>query len=294
MENNQKHEIEIDLKQIFGLLLSKALYIGVIGLVCAILAFSFFKFAATEKFTSTTQIFVIDKATDKLTSSDISMYSALSNDYIQLIQTRPVLEKVIAELGLDMNVETLKGKVTATKQGDSRIISISVIDESPVVAKRIADAVAKAAADQIYTVMDAELVNIVQPGNVPEDPSSPAVMRNTIIALILGVFVACAVIIIRYIMDDTIKTSEDVERYLGISVIGSIPIFGEEAMNDKRKKKRISLKNANSRIQNAKKNNVRLSENAVDIDMEETKKIDTEEINSNDKHNKTNKGKKVN
>ena len=65
-------------------------------------------------------------------------------------------------------------------------------------------------------------------------------------------------------------------------------------MNDKRKKKRISLKNANSRIQNAKKNNVRLSENAVDIDMEETKKIDTEEINSNDKYNKTNKGKKVN
>ena len=56
MENNQKHEIEIDLKQIFGLLLSKALYIGVIGVVCAILAFSFFKFAATEKFTSTTQI----------------------------------------------------------------------------------------------------------------------------------------------------------------------------------------------------------------------------------------------
>ena len=64
-------------------------------------------------------------------------------------------------------------------------------------------------------------------------------------------------------------------------------------INSRKKKKRITLKNANSRNQKAK-NNVRLSENAVDIDMEETKKIDTEEINSNDKYNKTNKGKKVN
>jgi hypothetical protein len=141
--------------------------------------------------------------------------------------------------------------------------------------------------------MDAELVNIVQPGNVPEAPSSPAVMRNTIIALILAVFATCAIIIIRYIMDDTIKTSEDVERYLGISVIGSIPIFGEEAMANRKKKKRITLKNANSRNQKAK-NNVRLSENAVDIDMDETKKIDTDEINNSNKNNKTNKGKKVN
>ncbi len=247
MENKQKHEIEIDLKQIFGLLVSKALYIGIIGFACAILAFSYYKFVATERFTSTTQIFVIDKDTDNINSSDINMYSALSNDYIQLIHTRPVLEKVIAELGLDMSVETLKGKVTATKQGDSRIISISVVDESPVVAKRIADAVAKAAADQIYAVMEAELVNIVQPGNVPENPSSPAVMRNTIIVLILAVFVTCAVIIIRYIMDDTIKTSEDVERYLGISVIGSIPVFGEEAIVDKGKKK-IGGKNPEKRL----------------------------------------------
>ena len=234
MEKNQKHEI--DLKQIFGLLLSKALYIGVIGVACAILAFSYFKFVATEKFVSTTQIFVIDKASDKLTASDITMYSALSSDYIQLIQTRPVLETVIAELGLDMSVDELKGKITATKQGDSRIISISVIDESPVVAKRIADAVAKAAADQIYTVMDAELVNIVQPGNVPEDPSSPAVFKNTAIVFIVAVFGVCAFFIIKNIMDDTIKTAEDVEKYLGISVIGSIPVFGEEATTDKKKK----------------------------------------------------------
>ena len=50
--NNNKHEIEIDIKQIFGLLLSKALYIGIVSAVCAILAFSYFQFMATEKYTS--------------------------------------------------------------------------------------------------------------------------------------------------------------------------------------------------------------------------------------------------
>ena len=262
--NNKKHEIEIDLKQIFGLLLSKALYIGIISVVCAILAFSYFQFMATEKYTSTTQIFVMDKSSDKVTSSDINMFSALSNDYLQLVQTRPVMEKVIAELGLDMSVDTLKGKVAATKQGDSRIISISVVDTSPVVAKRIADAVAKAAADQIYTVMEAELVNIVQPGNVPESPSSPAVMRNTLIAVILAVFVCCAVIIIRFIMDDTVKTAEDVEKYLGISVIGTIPLFGEDAELKNKKKAKAKAK--------AKKDETRLSA-SVKKEEEKGKKV---------------------
>lgn len=264
--NNKKHEIEIDLKQIFGLLLSNALYIGVISVVCAILAFSYFQFMATEKYTSTTQIFVMDKSSDKVTSSDINMFSALSNDYLQLVQTRPVMEKVIAELGLDMSVDTLKGKVAATKQGDSRIISISVVDTSPVVAKRIADAVAKAAADQIYTVMEAELVNIVQPGNVPESPSSPAVMRNTLIAVILAVFVCCAVIIIRFIMDDTVKTSEDVEKYLGISVIGTIPLFGEDAEAKNKNKKKFKP------MAKTKKDDTRLSV-SVNKDEEKGKKV---------------------
>lgn len=254
MENKQNSEIEIDLKQIFMLLIGRIWVIAIVGVVCAMITFTYYKFVATEQYTSTTQIFVIDKESDKLTSSDISMYSALSNDYLQLIQTRPVLEKVIAELGLDMKTEELSKKISATKEGDSRIISISVEDPSPIIAKRIADSIAKAAADQIYAVMEAELVNVVQPANVPESPSSPATMRNTIIAFIFGVFVTCAVIVVKFLLDDTITVAEDVEKYLGISVIGTIPLYGDEL-----------------EIKNKKKNNGKSKSNNVTKKPEEEK-----------------------
>lgn len=238
MEKNQNNENEIDLLQICMVLLGKIWVIFIVGVVCALAAFGYYNFIATKQYTSTTQIFVMDKESGNITSSDISVYSAVSNDYIKLIQTRPVLEKVIAELGLNMKTEQLSGAITATKEDDSRIISISVEDESPVVAKRIADAVAQATAEQIYDVMEAELVNVVQPGNVPESPSSPATTKNTIIAFMIGAVVTCIIIIIRFLLDDTIKVAEDVERYLDITVIGTIPVFGEGTDNSKSKKKK--------------------------------------------------------
>lgn len=239
MEKKNNNEIEIDLKQIFFLLLDRIGIIIAVGIVCAILAFTYFKFVAEEKYTSTTQIFIIDKQSDKLTSSDINVFAALSNDYIQLIQTDPVLNKVIAELGLDISTGALKNKINASKQGDSRIISIKVTDSSPIVAKRIADSVAKAAADRIYAVMEAEVVNVVQPGNIPESPSSPDTMRNTAIAFIAGAFVVCAFVVIRFLLDDTISTADDIEKYLEIPVIGNIPLYGEELeQKDKKKKKK--------------------------------------------------------
>lgn len=236
--NNSNKEIEIDLKQIFMVLLGKIGIIAAVGAVCAVIAFTYFNFIATEQYTSTTQIYIMDTESGVGSSSDVSMYTSLLDDCLQIIETNPVMDQVIAELGLDMTAEGLNGKVTAARAGTSRIISISVVDTSPVTAKRIADAVAGASAQKIEEVVGKELVNIVQPANMPTAPSSPATMRNTVIAFILGVFVTCAVIVIRFLLDDTIMTADDVEKYLGITVIGTIPLYGEEAELSRNKGKR--------------------------------------------------------
>ena len=107
---------------------------------------------------------------------------------------------------------------------DTRILSISVENESPKLAKEIADAVRESASVQITQITDADAVNMVEEGNLPKNPTSPNTMKNAMLGGILGIFLALGAIVLIYILDDTIKTPDDVERYLGLTVLTSIPI----------------------------------------------------------------------
>lgn len=240
--NNQNDSVEIDLKQLFFVLLSKLGYIVLTAAAFAVVAFLYFNFIAEKQYQSTTQIYVINKESDTITSSDVSVSTSLSNDYVVLITTRPVLDQVIAELGLGITTSQLEGKISASVVTDSRIISITVEDSSPIMAKRIVDCVAAVSAERICAVMNSEMVNVVQEGEVSEFPSSPSVMKNTILAGLIGMFLAGAVVIIRFMLNDTIMTPEDVEKYLGISVIGTIPVFDQENIgrSETEKKKKES------------------------------------------------------
>ena len=81
-----------------------------------------------------------------------------------------------------------------------------------------------AASDHIQNVMNTEAVNVVDEANIPDEPVSPSIKKNGLIGAIAGAFIAIVIIIIVYLTNDTIQTSEDVERYLGVSTLGIIPL----------------------------------------------------------------------
>ena len=128
-------------------------------------------------------------------------------------------------------------KVSVETSCDSRIVSISVTDEDPYTASEIANAVRDMAAEHIQSVMDIEAVNVVDTANIPNEKASPSLAKNGVIGGLLGVIIAMAAVIIIYLTNDTIKVEEDVERYLGLSVLGSIP-FSEKESRSKKKKSR--------------------------------------------------------
>ena len=127
------------------------------------------------------------------------------------------MEQVISQLQLDMSVDKLSGEITVSNTADTRILSISVENESPKLAKEIADAVRESASVQITQITDADAVNMVEEGNLPKNPTSPNTMKNAMLGGILGIFLALGAIVLIYILDDTIKTPDDVERYLGLT-----------------------------------------------------------------------------
>lgn len=232
-------EMEIDLWEVFLVLLGKLPLMIAVGLFTALVAFLYTKFVVTPTYESTTKIYILSKQNnDNVTYSDLQMGTQLTQDYAELIQSRFVLEEVIEQLGLKMEYSTLKGKVSVNTPTDTRIISITVTDANPVKAMRIANAIREASSVHIQNVMDIEAVNVAETANVPTTKAGPSVGRNTMLGGMLGVMVVAAIAVIAYLMNDTIKTSEDVERYLGLSTLAIIPLNEGEKKSRKRVRRR--------------------------------------------------------
>lgn len=232
-KQNQVDEIEIDLREVFLVLLGKAWLILLVGIFTAALAFGFSQFILEPVYESTTQIYILNKQdNDTVTYSDVQLGSQLTKDYAELIQSRFVLESVIEDLQLiDLDYEDMLKKVTVSTPTDTRILAITVEDTEPMLAMEMANSIREAAAVHIKNVMDIEAVNVVDTANLPIEKSGPSVLKWTLAGGAIGVLLVMAIVMIWYLTDDTIKTSDDVEKYLGLSTLALIPIEAREKKN---------------------------------------------------------------
>ena len=242
MDKRKDYEIEIDVKQIMYVILDKLAIIILFGIVCALVAFLYSKFYVTPQYTSKASIYIVNRADSASTTtySDTLSASNLAGDFEEMITTRKVLDEVIAGLGLDCSVYNLASRVNVKPAASSsRILYITVTDTDPYEAKRIADGIVEVAQKRSGDMMDVENVNKWDEGSLSTHPISPNVRRNVMMAFLAAVVAAIAVVLIRYALDDTFKRTEDVERKLGISVLGAIPYeSGKRKKAGKIKRKR--------------------------------------------------------
>lgn len=229
-KTERDNEIELDLKDLFMELVSFWQVIVLALALGAVIAFAVSRFLMTPQYEATSELYVLSKSTSITSLADIQTGTSLTNDYMVVVKGRPVLEQVIANLGLNETYRSLKNKVTLENPSNSRILMITVRDENPLVAKTIADKIAEVGADFIAMKMDQDAPTIIQYGYADGEPVSPNTMKNTVIGGFLGMLLAVAVIVLSYLFNDTIMTAEDVEKKLGLNVLGSLPL--EDAEDD--------------------------------------------------------------
>lgn len=247
-ERKDADAIEIDLLELLSVLLGQVWLILGVGLMTALIAFAFSRFVVEPTYESTTKIYILNKDENtSVTYTDVQLGSQLTKDYAELINSRYVLEEVIQSLGLDMEYKGLQGKVSVSTPDGTRVIYITVRDNDPVTAMNIANSVREAASRHIENVMDIDAVNVVETANMPTRKSSPSCTRWTLIGGILGGLLVCAVLLIRFMMDDTIKSSEDVEKYLGLTTLALIPMQEDGTEKKTKRKKKSRLSNAEGR-----------------------------------------------
>ena len=216
--------LEVNVGEIILVLLRNWWIILLCGIVTASAFLVGTKLLITPRYQSVTKIFVLSQQdVNYLTSTDIQLSSYLTRDYAELIKSRTVALEVIDRLDLSMSPEALMGQVTVQTKSDTRIVTIIVQNEDPKLAQELANVIREVSARQIVDVMGVEAVNMVDEANLPVAPSSPNVRNNFLMGGSWGVLLAIAFILIRYLLNDTIKNDEDVERYLNLNVLASIP-----------------------------------------------------------------------
>lgn len=234
---NNDNEMEIDLIELAIQLINNWMMIGLITLLAAVIGFTTSRFLITPQYESTSQLYVLSKSTSLTSLADIQMGTSLTNDYLVVVTGRPVLEQVAQDLNLEMEYIQLKEIVSVSNPTNSRILNITVKHPDPYTAKAIADEIADVSAKFIAQKMDQDPPTVIQYGYADGKPVSPSVGKNTLIGGLLGFLLASAIVIVTYLLDDSIMNAEDVEKKLGVNVLGSLPLTEEEYDGEKRKKK---------------------------------------------------------
>ena len=226
----------IDLFEVFQVIWHWLWLIVLVALACGTAAYAFSKFVLPEEFESTTKIYVLDKSgaggtNSQSTYSDLQVGMQLTKDYVELIKSRTVLEAVMKDNHLDQTYtyEQFAETVNVQTPADTRIVTITVTNHDPALAQKLADDIRKRSSELIINTMQIDAVNTYEKANYPDRKSAPSCSRWAVVAALIGAIAVSAIVIVRYLLDDTIKTSDDVEKYLGLSNLAMIP-FDESVM----------------------------------------------------------------
>ena len=216
-------EIEIDLLELFYALRHRWWAILLALVIGAGAAGVYTKKLIAPHYQSTSMVYVLSKETTLASLADLQIGSQLTKDSSVIFKSRPVLQEVIDKQNLDMTTDELGEMITIDNPKDTRILSITVEDIEPMRAKAIVDEVTKSASNYIGDIMEMVPPKVIEDGVVAVKPSSPSVKKNAAVGGLGLAVLVCGLICLKTVLDDTIKSEEDIEKYLGLSVLAVIP-----------------------------------------------------------------------
>ena len=233
---NDYDDQTIDLLELARVIWGHIWYVVIGFVIGAALLFSITKFLITPQYKAQSIIYVFSKTTSITSLADINLGSTLAEDFKIIGTTRDVVEAVINELHLDTTYEELVKKISIVNPNNSHLLQITVTDVDPIQSANISNVLSEHLRERIADVMNTDKPSVVQRAVVPVKKSSPNTTRNTEIGALAGALLVIAWVVIRYMLDDTIKTDEDVTKYLQLDTLAAFPFIRTEEAKGKNKK----------------------------------------------------------
>lgn len=219
---------EVDLKELFVYFMKRFSIIIAITFLFLLIGFVYIMFVRVPLYKGDTTVILVNKSLDNnssqsITQSDIVLNQKLVSTYTQIVKSKKVLNQVIDKMGLSYTYGKLSGRVSVSNINDTEIIKISVSDENPERAANIANAVAEIFKEEVSNIYHLENVSIIDKAEVSSKPFNIKVTQTLGISFVGGIAVSLMLLFVLYYFDTSIKSAEDVEKKLGVAVIGTIP-----------------------------------------------------------------------
>ena len=248
MENEKFDNVRtVTFADLWGILTQRILVIAAVALVGTLLLFMVGKATYTPSYKSTATLYISRQAgvtTSGDASTEFSLALKLVNDCTYFLKSHTVLDQVISDLNLELSYKELDNSITTHNPDNTRILEVAVEADSPELAKQIVDHICRIAPQVIENTMGYRQVQLFEMGTLSQSPSNRT--SAVVYVLIFGVLAALTygVFLVAYLMDDRIRTDEDIERILGLSILGNIPdanstqndVYGYGAYQAKKKK----------------------------------------------------------
>jgi len=218
---------EIDLREMFLYFWSKKIIIIsliILGLLAGVIYTAFVQVPMYKSYT--TILLTKEESSSTITSNDINLNRSLVDTYREIIKSRNVLGKVITNLNLDITIDELSSLITVESVNDTEIIKITVRNEDAFLSMTIADEIAEVFNTEIVKLYNIQNIGIIDSALLPTGPYNINLVKTTLLTTLVGMVVAFGIVFVMFYFDNTVKNIEDIERKLGIPVIGSIPIMG--------------------------------------------------------------------
>lgn len=225
MEN--RNEMEIDLLGLLIHLKTKIWIIVLATLISAVGGYLGTKLSSNPAYTAETQVYVHQMNEEGISSNDLSASIQIRRDCAVIIRGESVSREVIKRLQLGMSPQALGELISVTSDADTRILNLSYTDTDPQRAATIINCVREVAVEKTKELMKVDVLRTVYEAEVPTAQVTTNIRRNTIAAAAIGCVVMLVLVIVIFLLDDTIRTEDDVDSFLGLSTLAAIPTSPE-------------------------------------------------------------------
>lgn len=232
----EEEYVTIDLQEIFNLLLKKIWWIILSAFVCGAIGFAVNWFVLKPVYQADAMMIVNTREEQNvlITNDQINSARQLVNTYEVILKSDTVLEQVLSALvsrsmiqNGELTLNKLKSKISVNSVNSTQVMKLSATDENPDLALAMIDELLTVAPSIIIRTVKAGSVEVVSFPKLLPKPISPKKTRNLALCLVGGAVAAAAFFIIRDLLDNTVKSDEDIRKKLGMPVLGVIPKIRE-------------------------------------------------------------------
>ena len=221
----EEQEREIDLMELFYHLLDHWKMIAAFFLVGALLMGVFTKLFMDKQYEAVAKMYVLSSSDSVVNLSDLQFGSQLTSDYLEVFETHEVTHAVIEKLKLPYDYDQLQGMLSLSNTSGTRIINIKVTSTIPEEAAAIANEFLETASQYVADVMVTDRPTVLSVALVPEKAVGPSTVKNAMLGAIIGLVLSCGYLVVAFLMDDKVKSAEDITKAAGIPVFAEVPTF---------------------------------------------------------------------